>query len=96
MLTRFLEAFVGLCARIIKSRLNTMPENQSSEPAESPLSAIADSDEDFDQDLGKAMGEAAKRIRTGELTEAEFYERFHDRVVEEFGFDDRPVTPTEE
>lgn len=72
-----------------------MPDNELRETDE-PLSAIVEADAEFDQDLGKAMGEAAKQVRTGELTEAEFYDRFHDQVVEEFGFDDRPVSPTEE
>ncbi len=73
-----------------------MPDNERRETEESPLSAIAEAEEPYDQELGKAMGEAAKKVRTGEMTEAAFYERFHEQVVEEFGFDDRPVSPTEE
>ncbi|MDR5656535.1 4Fe-4S ferredoxin N-terminal domain-containing protein [Halodesulfurarchaeum sp. HSR-GB] len=73
-----------------------MPEDDPGDPDGAPLSEIADSEQEFDQELGKAMGEAAKKLRTGEMTEAEFYEQFHDQVVEEFGFDDRPVEPDED
>ncbi len=73
-----------------------MADNESRATDSSPLSAIAEPEATFDQELGKAMGEAAKRVRNGEMTESEFYERFHDQVVEEFGFDERPVGETEE
>jgi molybdopterin-containing oxidoreductase family iron-sulfur binding subunit len=68
-----------------------MADNESRPADSAPLSAISEPEAEFDQELGKAMGEAAQQVRTGELTEAEFYERFHDQVLEEFGFDDRPV-----
>ncbi|MDZ7849507.1 MAG: 4Fe-4S ferredoxin N-terminal domain-containing protein [Halodesulfurarchaeum sp.] len=73
-----------------------MAEHESRPTDSSPLSVIAEPAAEYDRELGKAMGEAAKQLRTGELTEAEFYERFHDRVVEEFGFDERPVAGPEE
>lgn len=73
-----------------------MADNEPRVTDSSPLSAIAEPEAEFDQELGKAMGEAAQQIRTGELTEAEFYERFHDQVLAEFGFDERPVDRMEE
>ncbi|MEF8756672.1 MAG: 4Fe-4S ferredoxin N-terminal domain-containing protein [Halobacteriales archaeon] len=61
---------------------------------------IVDPDEmpnadEFDQELGRRMGENAQRLVNGELSEAEFYEKYHDAVVEEFGEDNRPVAPSE-
>ena len=73
-----------------------MADNESRPADSAPLSAISEPEAEFDQELGKAMGEAAQKVRDGEMTEAEFYEQFHDQVVEEFGFDDRPVNPTED
>ncbi|MBS3760841.1 4Fe-4S ferredoxin N-terminal domain-containing protein [Halodesulfurarchaeum sp.] len=73
-----------------------MADNEPRATDSSPLSAIAEPEAEFDQELGKAMGEAAQKVRTGALTEAEFYERFHDQVLAEFGFDDRPVGGTED
>jgi len=65
---------------------------------ESPLAdAISDggsAEDEFDQELGRRMGRDAQRLVDGELTEAEFYEKYHDAVVEEFGTDDRPIGPT--
>jgi molybdopterin-containing oxidoreductase family iron-sulfur binding subunit len=49
--------------------------------------------DEFDQELGKQMGRDAQRLVDGELSEAEFYEKYHDAVVEEFGEDNRPVEP---
>jgi hypothetical protein len=42
-------------------------------------------------DLGQRMGRDAQRVARGELSEDEFYKMYHDEVVEQFGFDDRPV-----
>jgi hypothetical protein len=57
-----------------------------------PLDLFADEthsagDED---DLPRRMGRDARRVSRGELSEAEFYERYHEAVVERFGFDRRP------
>jgi hypothetical protein len=65
---------------------------------ESPLadaipSSESDRTEEFDQELGKRMGRDAQRLVDGELSEEEFYEKYHDAVVEEFGADERPVEP---
>jgi molybdopterin-containing oxidoreductase family iron-sulfur binding subunit len=58
-------------------------------------SSKSDRTEEFDQELGKEMGRDAQRLVDGELSEAEFYEKYHDAVVEEFGADNRPVSPGE-
>lgn len=65
---------------------------------ESPLadaipSSKSDHADEFDQELGKQMGRDAQRLVDGELSEEEFYEKYHDAVVEEFGEDQRPVEP---
>ena len=73
-----------------------MSDEDPGDPDGAPLSEIAEPEQEFDQELGKKMGDAAQKVRSGEMTEAEFYEQFHDQVVEEFGFDDRPVNPTED
>ena len=46
---------------------------------------------EYDTELGMEMARDAQRLVAGELTEAEFYDRYHDAVVEEFGEDDRPM-----
>ncbi|MDQ2049645.1 4Fe-4S ferredoxin N-terminal domain-containing protein [Natronolimnohabitans sp. A-GB9] len=46
---------------------------------------------DYDAELGMEMAKDAMRVTEGELSEAEFYDRYHDDVVEEFGEDDRPM-----
>ena len=58
-------------------------------------SSKSDRKGEFDQDLGERMGRDAQRLVDGELSEAEFYEKYHDAVVEEFGEDNRPVSPGE-
>lgn len=54
-----------------------------------PLEVIADRPvaEEVDQDLGQRMGRDARRVANGDLSQAAFYERYHDDVVEEFGVD---------
>jgi molybdopterin-containing oxidoreductase family iron-sulfur binding subunit len=60
-----------------------------------PLDLVADdsepADADADPDLGRRMGKDAQRVWRGELSEQEFYEKYHEDVVDEFGADDRPV-----
>ncbi|AXR77985.1 4Fe-4S ferredoxin N-terminal domain-containing protein [Natrarchaeobaculum sulfurireducens] len=46
---------------------------------------------DYDADLGMEMARDAMRLTRGELSEAEFYDRYHKAVLEEFGEDERPV-----
>ncbi len=48
-------------------------------------------DGDHDADLGMAMAKDAMRVTKGELSETEFYDRYHEDVVSEFGEDDRPM-----
>ncbi|WP_135666438.1 4Fe-4S ferredoxin N-terminal domain-containing protein [Halorhabdus rudnickae] len=44
-------------------------------------------------ELGKQMGRDAVRVSIGEMSEADFHEKYHDVVLEEFGVDDRPTKP---
>ncbi|AXR77788.1 4Fe-4S ferredoxin N-terminal domain-containing protein [Natrarchaeobaculum sulfurireducens] len=44
-----------------------------------------------DAELGKRMSRDAVRVTLGHLSEAAFYEKYHDVVVDEFGIDERPV-----
>jgi molybdopterin-containing oxidoreductase family iron-sulfur binding subunit len=74
----------------------TMPADESQESARTPLGPLPEPEREFDESLGKAMGEAARRLQAGEITEAEFYEQFHEDVVAEFGADDRPIDAPEE
>ncbi|ELY74831.1 4Fe-4S ferredoxin N-terminal domain-containing protein [Natrinema pallidum] len=48
-------------------------------------------DSPYDPKLGKEMSRDAVRVSTGRMTEAEFHEKYHDAVLEEFGVDDRPI-----
>ncbi len=48
-------------------------------------------DTEYDAELGMAMAEDAMKVTKGELSEAEFHDRYHDDVLEEFGEDKRPV-----
>jgi molybdopterin-containing oxidoreductase family iron-sulfur binding subunit len=57
-----------------------------------PLDLLADrpqADAD-DGDLARRMGRDAQRVASGELSEAAFYDRYHDAVLDRFGFDHRP------
>jgi hypothetical protein len=58
-----------------------------------PLDLVAEEagPQAFDDELGRQMGTDAQRVWQGELSEQEFYEKYHDAVLEEFGVDDRPV-----
>ena len=46
---------------------------------------------EYDAELGMEMAKDAMRVTEGELSEEEFYDRYHEEVVEEFGEDDRPM-----
>ncbi|MFP4530894.1 MAG: 4Fe-4S ferredoxin N-terminal domain-containing protein [Halodesulfurarchaeum sp.] len=46
---------------------------------------------EYDEDLGRQMAHDARRVSNGELSEAEFHEKYHEAVVAEFGRDDRPI-----
>ncbi|MDR5656570.1 4Fe-4S ferredoxin N-terminal domain-containing protein [Halodesulfurarchaeum sp. HSR-GB] len=47
--------------------------------------------QDYDEDLGRRMARDARRVSDGTLSEAEFHEKYHEEVLEEFGRDDRPI-----
>lgn len=68
------------------------PEETPQHEAASPLDdlIVGDDDAGADEDLGRRMGRDARRVQRGELSQREFYEKYHDDVVEEFGFDRRP------
>ena len=48
---------------------------------------------EYDADLGMRMARDAIRVSNGEMTDAEFHEKYHEEVVEEFGEDKRPTEP---
>ena len=74
--------------------MSTNTEDESFHPLgeewESQLTDMLD-DTEYDTELGLAMAEDAQRLVAGELTEAEFHAKYHDRVLEEFGEDERPT-----
>ncbi|MFC7045567.1 4Fe-4S ferredoxin N-terminal domain-containing protein [Halobacteriaceae archaeon GCM10025711] len=47
--------------------------------------------ESYDPELGHEMAKDAIRVSHGELSDEAFYRKYHDRVLEEFGFDRRPM-----
>jgi molybdopterin-containing oxidoreductase family iron-sulfur binding subunit len=51
---------------------------------------------DADSDLGLEMAKDAQRVVAGEMNDAEFYEKYHERVLEEFGADDRELPDLED
>ncbi|WP_440765165.1 4Fe-4S ferredoxin N-terminal domain-containing protein [Natronorubrum sp. DTA7] len=57
---------------------------------ETELEGMLDETE-YDSDLGMQMAQDAMRVTKGELSEAEFHEKYHDDVMDEFGVDDRPT-----
>ncbi|MFP8954067.1 4Fe-4S ferredoxin N-terminal domain-containing protein [Natrialbaceae archaeon A-arb3/5] len=46
---------------------------------------------EYDNELGMEMAKDAMRVTKGELSEADFHEKYHDDVMEEFGEDQRPT-----
>ncbi|ELY85528.1 4Fe-4S ferredoxin N-terminal domain-containing protein [Natrialba taiwanensis] len=48
-------------------------------------------DTEYDSDLGMEMAKDAMRVTKGELSEADFHEKYHEDVMDEFGVDDRPT-----
>ncbi|AXR81866.1 4Fe-4S ferredoxin N-terminal domain-containing protein [Natrarchaeobaculum sulfurireducens] len=57
---------------------------------ENDLEQMLDETE-YDTDLGLEMAKDAMRVTKGELSEAEFHEKYHDDVMDEFGEDQRPT-----
>lgn len=68
------------------------PENTRDQDPVSPLEdmIVGDNEASADEDLGRRMGRDARRVQQGDLSQREFYEKYHEDVVEEFGFDHRP------
>ena len=48
---------------------------------------------EYDAELGMRMARDAIRVSNGELTDAEFHEKYHEEVIAEFGEDSRPTEP---
>ncbi|MFP4632242.1 MAG: 4Fe-4S ferredoxin N-terminal domain-containing protein [Halobacteriota archaeon] len=48
-------------------------------------------DVEFDTDLGIEMARDAERLANDEMTREEFNEKYHDRILDEFGMDARPT-----
>ena len=48
---------------------------------------------EYDADLGLRMARDAIRVTNGEMTDAEFHEKYHEAVMAEFGEDNRPTKP---
>ncbi|QLK25981.1 4Fe-4S dicluster domain-containing protein [Natrinema zhouii] len=48
-------------------------------------------DTEYDSQLGMDMARDAMRVTKGELSEADFHEKYHEDVMEEFGEDERPT-----
>ena len=46
---------------------------------------------DYDAELGMEMAKDAQRVVAGELSEAEFFSRYHEDILEEFGEDAREL-----
>ncbi|NGM69157.1 4Fe-4S dicluster domain-containing protein [Natronolimnobius sp. AArcel1] len=46
---------------------------------------------EYDAELGMEMAKDAMRVTKGELSDEEFYDRYHEEVLEEFGEDSRPM-----
>ncbi|MFW6458859.1 MAG: 4Fe-4S ferredoxin N-terminal domain-containing protein [Halodesulfurarchaeum sp.] len=64
-----------------------MPDEATNEADGFPLSETAEPDREFDQELGKRMGEDAQKVADGDMTEAEFFEKYKEAVRDEFGED---------
>ena len=56
---------------------------------EKPLDDFDPDVAEYDQELGRRMGEDARRVADGEMSQQEFYEKYHEDVLEEFGEDKR-------
>lgn len=66
-------------------------EDIESDDWESAAEAIL-ADVEYDTKLGTEMGRDAIRLARGEISEAQFHEMYHERMVAEFGSDDRPTS----
>lgn len=73
----------------------TMPEDEPQDPGSHPLGDLPEPDREYDQELGRKLGDAARKVQAGEMTEAEFHDRFHEDLLAEVGVDDRPLDISE-
>lgn len=73
----------------MRGKYHEVPDIDSEEFADWSEERLADVE--YDTELSKEMGRDAIRVARGELSEETFQEKYHDRVVEEFGVDDRPT-----
>ncbi|AUG47600.1 hypothetical protein BVU17_08745 [Haloarcula taiwanensis] len=48
---------------------------------------------EYNTELGLRMARDAIRVSNGELSDAEFHEKYHEEVLAEFGEDERPTKP---
>jgi len=64
------------------------PIDEWEEEAEAMLDGV-----EYDTDLGVRMARDAIRVSNGDMTDAEFHEKYHDEVIAEFGEDNRPTEP---
>lgn len=48
---------------------------------------------EYDTELGLRMARDAIRVSNGELSDAEFHEKYHEAVLAEFGEDERSTKP---
>jgi len=62
----------------------------SGDEGEGELETMLD-DTEYDSQLGMDMARDAMRVTKGELSEADFHEKYHEDVMEEFGEDERPT-----
>ena len=85
---------------------NGLEEEHNPENERSPIRSLTGDDwektaddilveSSFDTNLGKQMSRDAIRTSQGEMSEAEFYEKYHSEVIEEFGVDNRPIPASE-
>lgn len=69
----------------------TEPGGRTHPLAGDELDNLGEQPRQFDEELGRQMARDAQRVSDGELSEAEFHDKYHEAVVEEFGTDDRPI-----
>lgn len=50
---------------------------------------------EYDAELGERVARDAQRLVAGIISEAEFYRKYHQAYLKEFGVDDRPISPAE-
>ncbi|SFC62469.1 prokaryotic molybdopterin-containing oxidoreductase family, iron-sulfur binding subunit [Halobiforma haloterrestris] len=78
--------------------MSDAPDDATDDDAFHPLGETAEADfeamleeTEYDAELGMEMAKDAMRLTKGEITEEEFYDRYHEDVLEEFGEDERPM-----